>query len=29
MWVFDVLHDRDIVKLDVEVLVHAFECAAY
>ena len=28
MWVFDVLHDCDIVQLDVQVLIHALQCSS-
>lgn len=29
MRVFELIHDRDIVQLDVQVLVDALQCAAY
>lgn len=29
MWVLELLNDGDVVKLDVEELIDALECAAY
>lgn len=29
MRVFELIHDRDIVQLDVQVLIDALQCAAY
>lgn len=29
MWIFQLFEYRDVVELDVEILVYAFECASY
>jgi hypothetical protein len=29
MWVFELIHDSNILQLYVQVLINALECAAY